>query len=203
MGSRPRFQATRWLGDAVLLRVLGRKAGRPEVGVGERDDADDDRAPRTPRSTSAHIGRTGKPKLCRWRRLLTSNAMIARQPMMPRTQVRSPPIEPAVPPPMRRKVPSKPRYGGAAGQQPHRPAQGQEAAERDDEGGDADIGDDEALEATDERPETEPQGEGDDPRERVVQPEPRPAATRSGAARRPSPRRRRWTRPTGRCSATR
>ena len=137
--------------------------------------------------TSAHIGRSGKPNRRRWRRPLMSRATIATQPTMPRIQVRVPADRALRPAADELEVRVQARHGGAAREVPDDAADGQQAAEGDDEGRHADVGDDEALERPDRRPRGRmPMAEGDDPAEREVGADARGrwASSRSSAGRR-------------------
>ena len=116
------------LRDTGSARPFGQKFALANAG-----DAEDGRAADDAERTSAHIGRSGKPKRRRWRRPLTSRAMIATQPTMPRTQVSVPPMRAlrAAADELERRVEAG--HGRAAGQVPDEAADRQQAAEGDDE----------------------------------------------------------------------
>src|SRR4029077_16557287 len=63
------------------------------------------------------------------------------------------------------------RDGRAAAEDPHDATEAEQTAQGDDEGRDPDVGDDEALQPADERAEADPEREGDDPADRMVDPD--------------------------------
>ena len=94
--------------------------------------------------------------------------MMAMHAMMASAQVQSPPSEP---------VGSAADHAEGAvdagdrrplGEHPDDAAEGEQAAERDDEGGHADVGDDEALEAADEDADADPERQRHDPHQRAA-----------------------------------
>ena len=96
--------------------------------------------------------------------------MIPTQATPPTIQLPVSPSDPLDPPPRSWKVGVHRGDGPAAGGQPGKPTPYQQSAEGDDEGGNAEIGDDRPLEGADEGSQDHADGERDDPDPRVAEP---------------------------------